>query len=1385
MWLLSALAVVVVLAGAGVLGVRNYLASPRAAAQAARAVEKAYGGPVQVQRVEVGLHGSSLEGLKLYEPGAGTDQAPWAELRDVRTDVSAWGLAAGAAAPRHLDVTRADVTLHFDKDGHLLTRLPHRETPAAAFPEIHISQGRLTLIQEGRPDFVVDGIDMRVQAKDGRLALTGTVADPHWGDWTADGAVDPKAGSLSGTLKTTHEVHATQAMLEALPFISPGVWKQVQAEGDTTVELALGFNAGAPGVTYRVELNAEKTRVHVTAIDLDADQAHGKVIVENGVVRLEKVQGQTAEGAISTDAVMDFHVTPNQLTFSVNAQGLDLHQLPRKWNLPHQVEGRLTGQADLKVTVTDGKAHTTGDGYGEIDNARVVGLAAKPIHLKLHADGTGFHFLPQRPRSAQGKEDRPGLADLAVSLLAPTEPAAPPARPAPERAGPSAAQNLDRLGSGVIHAAGGVADTGVKLLRRVPRTVTARPKPPDQPPSYLDASLSLEDVDVVQLLRGLQLSLPFPVTGRLSIDIQLSVPIDTPQDTKAYRLKGSARAPWLDIAGVRLEQLRARVDYAGGVLHLENLQGQVPAGKEFGTFRGSARLEVIPQGNLTADLMLERILLARVLALVPNAAEKAGGDISGNATARVPVARLHEIKAWTASARITADRLLAYGLTLEDAAATVRLQEGVVSVSALDGKLAGAAVSGTAELHLGDAFHYQAKLGLKQADLGTIRRLVAEVRPPFPMEGSTDVTADVQGTLEPLTWRASGTAAGRELKLDAIKIDDLKLNWDGNCDRIELTEIRAAMYHGDVTGSAAVPLGAANAAASAPVRLQFKDLDVGGMTQDVLAVMIPRSTPAPEGARANPPLRLEGQASGTVEGRLTPADLDGQPGFSGQVDLRSQRLRVQGFLTERLQGTVGYRKGTVEYRLEGEALGGKFVLEGELPPRQPKPSGSSSQARRNTETVPARQPAAQPAEAPGHGRFHLEKAQLPRLWQDLGVQAALGPLHGSLDLDLAFTEPAGDQPATGSGQFRVTSLSWGTTDLGALGSDLRLRGDEVRVVDLRGRVGQGLLGGGLAVNLRQAERGWFNIILEGIEASRLLAPWPALASRVEGPVNISVRGTPGREWTGDGSVTLLRGKVLGVEVSEWRLPVDFDYSPRRGYGRLDVRDTNATVALGRVSGRAGLSWDGATRLDGSLRFSGLDLEALLRPLTDMGQVGTGKLSGRLDFGSKDLRSVDDLTATLDAQFQQARGLDYPVLRQLTPYLGRGQSSGTFRSGDARARLDRGVVRVQRLTLSGSTLQLLIEGTLTLAGRLDLDVTANTGVVGVNPPALRLLGLRIPALGPIPVSLLLEATTYFSNRLIHLRVTGTVRSPSVQVEPMSLLTEEAVRFFVNRANLPIP
>src|SRR5262249_1401316 len=207
-----------------------------------------------------------------------------------------------------------------------------------------------------------------------------------------------------------------------------------------------------------------------------------------------------------------------------------------------------------------------------------------------------------------------------------------------------------------------------------------------------------------------------------------------------------------------------------------------------------------------------------------------------------------------------------------------------------------------------------------------------------------------------------------------------------------------------------------------------------------------------------------------------------------------------------------------------------------------------------------------------------------------------------------------------------------------------------------------------------------------------------------------------------------------------------------------------------------------THVDGQIRLFGADLRELPREASDSSEFGSGRVTARIDFAGTDVQSFDDLTATVDASFSETQAMQMLVLRQLAPYLSPGLSrSSTFQSGDLRARLDRGILRIQRLGLVGRYSQMLIEGNVTVdTGRLDLRVLANTGQLGPNQRGLALLGLHIPVVGPIPVGLLVGATDYLPNRVLHLRVTGTYRSPTIQVEPVPLLTEEALRFFVNRA-----
>jgi translocation and assembly module TamB len=1342
--LLIGFLVLVLLGVGGFVLARRVLASQYVADQVAERLSAVYGGSLEVGQADIGLQGSALRGLKLYEADREPSQAPWIAVEDVRADVSLWDLLGGKTEPHELTLSGADIILRFDAAGHMLTRFPKPTGKAVTLPDIQVAQGKLTLHQEGRPDLVLGTIEATLHTEGDKLVLTGTVTDSYWGHWTVHGSVDRATDQTSLTLRNDG-LHVTQDMLERLPFVPANVWQQVQQiEGDTPVDLTLQYDASQKKIHYRVVIQPERVKIYVSSIDLYATEAAGKVIIEDKQVQLEDVQGRSADGTIKTDANLDFRQKPSVFQFKVAVNHVELRKLPQKWKIPRQLNGRLTGEAELEVKVIGGKTMTRGEGQGQITEARLGGLPVrKPILLNLHAEAGRFHFTHQPPTPAP-QSDLRKAALLTVALQ--------PAGSSPGRSLLDPGQAINWLGQGIQQAVDTIAHTGHQLLGRLPRAA-ATPAAPQAQPNYLDVNLSLDDVELNQLVRGLGYKLPFPVAGRVSFQVQVGVPLDTAGDLAAYRFKGTATSRALGLAGLRLEDVRARVTFAGGILQLEELRADIPTAtpKDLpppapGRLDGTARYQVIPQGDLTAQLKLEHIPLAQILAFVPGGARGTQGVFSGTVRARAPATGLRNLDAWDVSGTIQTERAEAYGWALTAAQARLGLALGVLTLSDLHGQLEGMPVQGSAEVRLASPYRYQGQATVRKGDLAASRRLASQLRPPVALTGHFEADTRFEGTLRPLTLNTSGTGTARDLEVERVKAGSLTFGWKNDPDRLRLTDLRAELYDGKVTGSAVLPL---KPTVAGNVEIQLKDVDVAALGKAVPAV----------------PVRLEGRASGSLDATLAAAVPGKERTITAKVELEAPRLRIQGIPAEKLHGTVDYRNKTVDYRVEGETLGGTFHLNGQIPPAETKP----------------------PATAP-EGRLQIRGARLSRLWQGRNADTPLQALHGVLDLDLRFRHEGPNRAPLGTGVFSLRRLNWNRIELTdtAIRGDLVLSEQEVRLLNLTGMLGRGVLRGQAVFPLRQLGRSSLNVALDQAEASLLLAPWPVLAARIQGIVDVRLHGRLGPEWHGSGEVALVRGRILGAEIADWRVPLNWAFGIETGRGQIEMRESTAQLAGGRVTARATLGWGWGSRVEGQVRFANLDLRTLLRQSADLTQVASGQVTGRFDFSGTDVHSVNDLTGTVEAKLQQTQALQLPILQQLTPFLMAGQSSAYFQSGDLRARLGGGILRIQRLSFSGTLLQLLVEGTITLqGGRLGLDVTAQTGQYGANPRLLRLLGLRLPAVGPIPLSLVLEVTDYLSNRLVHLRVTGTWRSPVITVEPISLLTDEAVLFFLNRSSLPIP
>jgi hypothetical protein len=253
-----------------------------------------------------------------------------------------------------------------------------------------------------------------------------------------------------------------------------------------------------------------------------------------------------------------------------------------------------------------------------------------------------------------------------------------------------------------------------------------------------------------------------------------------------------------------------------------------------------------------------------------------------------------------------------------------------------------------------------------------------------------------------------------------------------------------------------------------------------------------------------------------------------------------------------------------------------------------------------------------------------------------------------------------------------------------------------------------------------------------------------------------------------------RGDLWHVPVSGWHIPLAWSYSAEKRLFEVDVKGSTAQVAHGRAGADARLFWNRGLSLDGTVRFTDVDLHTLTGHPEKSGDHT--RLTGAAAFAGDDIHSVKDLRANLNATLSESHAPTFPVVGPMLEVLP-GPRPSWFQHGDVRARLSGGAARLDRLTLDGNAFRLFVDGTVTAEGRLDLTATAHTA--RDLPPGLlsRLGGSRLPAEAARTLGDVL------SNFLIHVRVTGTVDQPAYQIQPLPVLTEESARFFFPRLARP--
>src|SRR5262249_54561893 len=153
-----------------------------------------------------------------------------------------------------------------------------------------------------------------------------------------------------------------------------------------------------------------------------------------------------------------------------------------------------------------------------------------------------------------------------------------------------------------------------------------------------------------------------------------------------------------------------------------------------------------------------------------------------------------------------------------------------------------------------------------------------------------------------------------------------------------------------------------------------------------------------------------------------------------------------------------------------------------------------------------------------------------------GLAGVLGPLGGSLRLELDYRYDAASGGVTGSGSASVRDLRYGDSELAdELRTDLVLTPNHLTLRDINGTFGDGQIRASFRLPLTRAANGGFSVTADRVEAARLFRPLldhgpdtggrrvepeDSARSPVQGPLSVRLRGSIiGGEWRGSGSMT--------------------------------------------------------------------------------------------------------------------------------------------------------------------------------------------------------------------------------------------------------------------------
>ncbi len=263
-----------------------------------------------------------------------------------------------------------------------------------------------------------------------------------------------------------------------------------------------------------------------------------------------------------------------------------------------------------------------------------------------------------------------------------------------------------------------------------------------------------------------------------------------------------------------------------------------------------------------------------------------------------------------------------------------------------------------------------------------------------------------------------------------------------------------------------------------------------------------------------------------------------------------------------------------------------------------------------------------------------------------------------------------------------------------------------------------------------------------------------------------------------------QARLFGLPVRELRVPAELVVEPASGAGTVRVRGGSTRFAGGQVRGEGSIRLGADRSFQGEVVLTGVDLETLARVQTAARRPASGRISGRVSLNGPDPAEVARYRGRVILDLDDASIVALPILGALDRFLG-GASGGLFEDGDLVGTIAGKQLIVESFTLEGRLAQLHATGTVGFDGQVNLVVLINTNQI--IPQTGQALVMAIPGLRTVigrSEQATLQVANFLSNRLLKVRVTGTLKNPSVSADPTILVADTAVMFFGAVLKLPL-